>query len=93
MSKSACGKPPKSWIVGGRSIAVMPTPRVHQCADTAKMARGRPISRPIRAQARVQPLSAKALRGVPWPKKTEGILANSSDIDMLLAAGAKLMRR
>src|SRR5260370_24610395 len=60
-------------MVGGGSIAVTPTPWVHQWAETARIARGIGISLPKRCQVCVHTLSASTFSGVPWPRKTEGI--------------------
>jgi hypothetical protein len=74
MSNSACGKPPKSWIVFGRSCIPTPVaPRLSQCAETLRMAEGRGSSRPQADSRRVKALSASAFMGEPWPMKMTGI--------------------
>ncbi len=42
----ASGNPKKSWIVGGASIAVTAEALMNQCAETARIARGRGTLRP-----------------------------------------------
>ncbi|MNT14734.1 hypothetical protein D3C72_1497500 [compost metagenome] len=74
MSNSACGKPPKSWIVLGRVCTVTPVaPWLSQCADTLRIAVGRGSSRPQAARRRVKALSASAFIGEPWPMKMTGM--------------------
>ena len=48
---SASGKPPKSWMVSGRSLAVVKVPSTYQCAETARIALGT-RQRPGRASPR-----------------------------------------
>src|SRR5690606_41209801 len=52
-SNSACGKPKKSWMVLGRGIAVTAVALTYQCADTARIARGRGADSPNARQASV----------------------------------------
>ena len=66
MSNSAFGNDaPKSWIVRGRGIAVTAVPRVSQCAEIARMARGRGTPAAISAQARLVALVSSAIIGLP----------------------------
>jgi uncharacterized protein len=71
-SYSSRGKPPKSWIVRGRAVAVTAVPGWHQCAETTRIARGRGTERPIALQASVYRLVSIAFMGLPWPKKIAG---------------------
>jgi len=52
-SNSACGKPKKSWMVRGRGIAVTASTLVYQCAEIARIARGRGTEAPKARQASV----------------------------------------
>ena len=65
MEYSAGGKPWKSWMVRGCACAVIALPRMYQCADTDRIARGRGNSRPSRTHAAVYRLGSIACMGVP----------------------------
>src|SRR6185369_10775987 len=69
----ASGKPPKSWMVLGRSFAVVKVPATYQCAETARMAFGRGSARARSRKPRLQPLSSIAFIGLPWPTKRTGM--------------------
>ncbi len=72
---SAGGKPPKSWIVRGVAIAVTAVPRTYQCADTARIARGRGVRSPNARHASVCRLRSSVFIGLPWPRNTQGMRA------------------
>src|SRR5258706_2805840 len=71
-SRNACGKPPKSWMVRGRAIAVTPVPGTYQCADTQRIAFGVGMDFAIARQPSVYAFVASAFIGLPWPKKIAG---------------------
>ncbi len=52
-AKSRSGKPKKSWIVRGTSMAVTAVALVYQCAEMARTARGLGTAAPSAAQAAV----------------------------------------
>src|SRR6266853_6496724 len=61
-------------MVFGLPIAVTAVPSVYQCADTHKMALGFGIELPSRREDSVYWLRSRVFLGLPWPKKTTGIL-------------------
>src|SRR5437899_9885723 len=62
-------------MVRGRSSAVTRAPGVYQCAETARIARGRGRSAAMRSQARVYSLRSSAFIGLPCPMKRTGSCA------------------
>src|SRR5262245_28151979 len=71
--KSSRANSPKSWIVRGVGMPVTQVPGTYQWAETARIALGRGIVRPIRAQASVKGFLSMAFVGLPWPKKIAGM--------------------
>jgi hypothetical protein len=69
----ASGKPPKSWMVFGRSLPVTRVLRMYQWAEIASTAVGRGILRPMAAQAVVHGLTCNAFIGLPCPMKSAGM--------------------
>lgn len=72
-SKSARGKPPKSWMVRGFSIAVTKVPFVSQCAEMQRIALGRGIVSAIFRKPVTKSFSSMAFIGLPWPANRTGI--------------------
>ena len=73
-SNSACGKPPKSWIVSGAMEALTAeAPRDSQWALIISTALGRGRVSPSRRQSRLQALSSMAFIGEPWPTNRTGM--------------------
>src|SRR5690606_12919123 len=71
MACSAGGKPPKSWMVSGCAIAVTPSPRVSQWADTITTPLGLPSCSPKAFQPSANS-PPRAFMGDPCPKKIAG---------------------
>src|SRR5476649_80576 len=72
MSYSAWGKPPKSWIVSLTATLLVSGTSVSQCAETIRMARGFPISRPNPRRKSRAGTSSKGKVGAPWDTNKAG---------------------
>src|SRR4051812_24783849 len=72
-ANSSSGNPKKSWIVFGIFIAVTAVALMYQCAETARIARGRGNDVANPRQASVYALCSNAFIGVPWPMNAAGI--------------------
>ena len=64
-AKSSSGKPKKSWMVRGRSMAVTAVALMYQWADTTRIARGRGMAAANWRQASVKRLCSRAFIGLP----------------------------
>src|SRR5690606_37498385 len=60
-------------MVRGRGIAVIARDGTYQCAEMARIARGRGAAAPNARQASVKRLRSSAFIGLPWPRKAAGI--------------------
>src|SRR4051794_11995329 len=72
-ANSSSGKPKKSWMVRGSAMAVTADAWTNQCADTARMARGRGSVAASTAQASVHRFRSRVFIGLPCPMNTAGI--------------------
>ena len=74
-SNKAWGNPPKSWIVLGFSIAVIKVPLVSQWAEIQRIAVGFGKLAPVFCQPLANSFCSIAFIGLPWPIKSNGIVA------------------
>ena len=79
-SNSALGNPPKSWMVGGLGMAVTNVPRVSQCADTHRIARG--LGNPAATDRKpcTNSFSSIAFIGLPCPRNSTGIFSVGANV-------------
>src|SRR5690554_2903658 len=71
-------------MVAGCSIAVTQVPWVSQCAEIQSIALGLGRSRAIFRKPETNSFSSIAFIGLPWPKKSTGILTDEFHEEVIL---------